>query len=253
MTQQAFIAIPCYTGKVDMGTMASLIAELPHISQAGINITFGDQRGNSMIAHGRDMMLAQFLASEATDVVFIDDDVTWEAGALTKLLSWPVEMVAGIYPSKTEPVNYFCRYLSGELRSPEGLQGLIEVESVPAGFMRATRRAVEQMVLKYPEKRFRDSNAPKGYAWALFDNIHEGDDYYGEDYSFCRRYRAIGGKVYVQPEIPMGHVGQKAFVGNFGVWLRNRKDGGVPEEIELAEAVASLEDANLENITDSAA
>lgn len=225
MNQHVCIAIPCYTGKVDMGTMASLIAELPHLSQAGINVTFGDQRGNSMIAHGRDMLLAQFMASKATDIVFVDDDVTWEAGALTKLLSWPVDIVAGIYPTKTEPMTFFTRFLGGELRSPEGLQGLLEVEAVPAGFMRITRNAVEQMVLKYPEKRFRDHNAPKGYAWALFDNIHEGDDYYGEDYSFCRRFRAIGGKVYVQPEIIMGHVGPKAFVGSFGKWLRDR-DGG---------------------------
>lgn len=223
MTQHAFIAIPCYTGKVDMGTLASLISEMPHLSQAGIGITFGDQRGNSMIAHGRDMMLAQFLASDATDLVFIDDDVTWDAGALTRLLQWPVDMVAGIYPMKTEPENYSCRFLPGPLSSPEGLQGLLEVDGVPAGFLRVTRSACEQMVLKYPEKRFADKNAPKGYAWALFDNIHEGDTYFGEDYSFCRRYRAIGGKVYVQPEIVMGHVGPKAFVGSFGKWLRDRE------------------------------
>lgn len=222
-TQHVCIAIPCYTGKVDMGTMASLIAEMPHLSAAGINVTFADQRGNSMISHGRDMLLAQFLASPATDIVFVDDDVTWDAGAMTRLLQWPVEMVAGIYPTKTEPIYYHTRFLPGELQSPEGLTGLLEVEAVPAGFMRVSRVAVEQMVLNYPKSRFKDANAPLGYAHALFDNIHEGDDYYGEDYSFCRRYRAIGGKVYVQPEIVMGHVGLKAFVGSFGHWLRSRE------------------------------
>jgi hypothetical protein len=220
--QHICIAIPCYTGKVDMGTMASLIAELPHLSQAGINVTFADQRGNSMISHGRDMLLAQFLASDATDIFFIDDDVTWDAGSLTKLMSWPVDVVAGVYPTKTEPIYYHTRFLSGDLKSPEGLEGLLEVEAVPAGFLRISRLAVEQMVLNYPEKRFADKNAPKGYAWALFDNIHEGDLYFGEDYSFCRRYRAIGGKIYVQPEIVMGHVGPKVFMGSFGHWLRSR-------------------------------
>jgi hypothetical protein len=44
----------------------------------------------------------------------------------------------------------------------------------------------------------------------------------GEDYAFCRRWTDMGGKVWVNPEIKMGHVGYKTFQGHLGDWLRSR-------------------------------
>lgn len=221
--QHVYISIPCYSGRVDLGTMSCLLDEVFVLNAAGVRVTLQDERGNSMIAHSRDMICSKFLASDATDLFFLDDDVTWPSGALLKLLQYPVDLVAGIYPQRTDPLNFPCRYMDKtELRADEEHPTLLEVEGVPAGFMRISRNCVEQMVLKFPEKRFADRHAPKGYAWALFDNIHEGDVYFGEDYSFCRRWRQIGGRVFVDPAIDMGHVGPKHFAGNFGDWLKSR-------------------------------
>lgn len=223
-SQHVCIGMPSYTGRVDVGTFASFLKELPLLGEAGIKTSFADQRGNSMIAHARDMIVAQFMASEATDLVFVDDDITWEPGALLKLLRYPVDFVAGIYPMRADPIGFNCRFLTDrpELRGDPEHPTLLEVDAVPAGFMRVTRRVVEQMVLKYPEKRFADRNAPKGYGWALFDNIHEGDLYFGEDYSFCQRWRRIGGRIFVDPELTLSHIGAKAFSGSFGQWLKDR-------------------------------
>ncbi len=221
--KHVYIAIPCYSGRVDLGTMSCLLDEVFALNAAGVRVTLQDERGNSMIAHSRDMICSKFLASEATDLMFIDDDVTWEPGSMLKLLNYPVDVVAGIYPLRVDPIKFPVRYMDkAELKGDEENPALLEVEGVPAGFVRISRHCLEQMVLKYPEKRFADRHAPKGYAWALFDNIHEGDVYFGEDYSFCRRWRQIGGKVFVDPEIEMGHVGPKHFAGKFGDWLRNR-------------------------------
>jgi hypothetical protein len=78
------------------------------------------------------------------------------------------------------------------------------------------------MVAAYPEKRFADPNAPNSEAWALFDNIHDGAEYWGEDFSFCRRWRAIGGRVWLDPELELHHVGFKTFSGRIGDWLKRR-------------------------------
>jgi hypothetical protein len=43
-----------------------------------------------------------------------------------------------------------------------------------------------------------------------------------EDYSFCQRWRDIGGQVWADPNIRMAHVGTKTFDGHFGEWLRGR-------------------------------
>jgi hypothetical protein len=39
-------------------------------------------------------------------------------------------------------------------------------------------------------------------------------------------HRAIGGRVWVDPEINMAHMGNKAFAGSLGQWLRGRNGTG---------------------------
>lgn len=222
MTQRVYLALPCYTGTIHLGTFHSIIQDIAILNGQGVAVRVHEEAGNAMIAHGRSVLLAQFLASDCTDLFFIDDDVQWEPGGIPRLLKYPVDIVAGIYPRRADPLGFNCRYIYDRPEIWSNEMGLIEVEGVPAGFTRITRACIEKMVAAYPEKRFRCKDAPNGHAWALFDNIHEGEDYYGEDYSFCRRFFKIGGKIWVDPNIGMGHVGNKMFWGKFGDWLKSR-------------------------------
>ena len=63
-------------------------------------------------------------------------------------------------------------------------------------------------------------------AWDIFDRLRDGDLRYSEDYSFCERWRAMGGKVWIDPSIQMGHVGLKVFQGSFGAWEDRPSDNG---------------------------
>jgi hypothetical protein len=223
MQRNVHIAIPAYTGMIHLGTMKSIIADMVLLAERGDRVALADETGNPMISHSRDMICAKFLDTEATDLVFVDYDVTWPAGSLVKLVDHPVDFVAGLYPKRCDPLDFFVGWIKDRpelIADPD--TGLLEVESVPSGFMRVTRKALLEMIRAYPNKRYADKNAPTGYGHGLFDNIHEGDLYYGEDYSFCKRWRDIGGKIWVDPEIPMGHIGFKTFHGQVGEWLRNR-------------------------------
>lgn len=221
--KHVWIAIPAYTGVIHLSTFRSILQDMILMSEKGIKVTVVDETGNSMIAHSRDLICAKFLGSDATDLVFIDWDIAWPAGTLLKLVEYPVEVVAGVYPKRSDPIAFFVRWIAEnkELRGdPE--HGLLEVDGVPAGFLRISRDALTKMVLAYPKTRFADKYAPSGYAHALFDNIHEGDAYFGEDFSFCRRFRDIGGKVWCDPEMTLTHIGNKGFTGSLGEWLKNR-------------------------------
>ena len=52
--------------------------------------------------------------------------------------------------------------------------------------------------------------------FALFDCIIEPESgtYLSEDYTFCRRWRDIGGKLWLDTEGALVHVGTYDFVGN---------------------------------------
>lgn len=202
--------------------MRSVLTDLLAFQARGDVVTIFDESGNAMIADCRAVIVAQFLASDATDLVFADSDVVWEAGTLLKLVDAPVDFVAAIYPQRKDPINYCVAWLEKPDLVAEN--GLLEVQGVPAGCMRLSRAMLEKMIEHYPDTQFHCDAAPNNTAHALFDPYRIGKLKFGEDYAFCRRWRDIGGKVWINPEVKMGHVGYKTFQGHIGEWLRSRNE-----------------------------
>src|SRR5689334_16213005 len=104
------VAIPAYSGTIHLGTMRSLFTDLLALQARGDSWTLHDECGNALIADARALIVAQFLASKADTLVFIDSDVCWEAGALLRLLDHQQDMVAGIYPQRKDPINYCVKW-----------------------------------------------------------------------------------------------------------------------------------------------
>lgn len=172
----------------------------------GLAYVLYDEAGHTEISLARESIFQAFLKSDCSDLVFIDDDVMWERGGLIRLLEHDVDLVAGAYPKRKDPIEWSVGWLDvPELRA---VNGLLEVASLATGFMRISRNCAEKM--------------HKEYGATVFDNIRHDTGRYSEDISFCRRWRDIGGKVWLDPEIKMGHIGNKLFSGTIGEFLRNR-------------------------------
>jgi hypothetical protein len=73
--------------------------------------------------------------------------------------------------------------------------------------MRITRSVGEKMIAAYPDLWYHDSTcSPAGLkVYNLFDFELLNHQYFTEDYVFCRRFRAIGGKVWVDPILELDH------------------------------------------------
>ena len=82
------IAIPAYTGVVHMGTMRSLINDTIELVKRGDRFTLVDDIGNALIADSRGVIATRFWESDCDELIFIDSDVTWQAGALLKLVDY---------------------------------------------------------------------------------------------------------------------------------------------------------------------
>ena len=220
-----WIAIPAYTGTIHLGTMRALFADVLKLAERGDRVTIFDESGNAMIGDCRGLIVSKFLEGDGTHLVFVDSDVTWEAGSLLKLVDYPVDFVAGLYPQRRDPINYCCQWDQSKKNIELSEHGLIEVLGVPAGFMRLSREMLEKMVSHYADTQFYCKEAPNETAHDLFGAYRCGRIKFGEDYSFCKRWRDIGGSIWIDPEIRMGHVGYKTFVGQVGEWLKGEKDG----------------------------
>lgn len=220
--RRVWIYLPTYTGTVHVETTRCLMYEAVQLFAEGAEVVFADESHNAMIAHIRNVIVSRFLADKkATDLIFLDWDVTWRPRLMIDLMRHPVDVVAAIYPKRQDEPGFFFRPVPGRKKLiPNGATGLIEVAGVPAGFLRVTRRALERMVKEYAKQAYACPEAPTGVAYGLFDQIHEGMEKLGEDYSFCERWRRIHGKVWVHPDAPMTHTGMKTWAGNFADYAK---------------------------------
>lgn len=245
--RHVWFAIPAYTGQVHLGTMRSIIADMLAFADRGDKVTIFDESGNAMIGDCRGLIVAKFLESDGTDLIFIDSDVAWEAGALLKLVDQPRDFVAAIYPQRKDPISYCVQWIQERAElwaDPE--TGLLEVAGVPAGCMKLSRAMLEKMVATYPETAFFCAEAPNETVHDLFGAYRDPADArikYGEDYSFCRRWRDLGGTIWADPEIKMGHVGYKTFMGSLGEFLRNRPETIAVQLDRLNQAMDKMESA----------
>ena len=91
------------------------------------------------------------------------------------------------------------------------------------GFLKVTRKAVNLFIMEYPELTYGDAFAPHV---DLFNHGAYEGVWYGEDYSFSRRWRELGGDIWVLPHLNISHhTTDTKYVGNYHQHLY-RQPGG---------------------------
>ena len=215
MGNNVVIAIPAYSGTVEIGTMRSLIADTLSLIQRGDVVSIYDEAHGAEIDSVRAQIVAEFLSRpKATHLIMIDSDLVWEAGGLLKLIDATknagCEIIGGVYPYRRDPITrpLYLHEDNKELHNDE--TGYPYVRAVAGGFVCVTRRALEQMTAEYRALTY---NCPKTnrLTVALFDHVWENGRRLSEDLSFCARWRKMGGRVYLDPDIRIGHIGPKVF------------------------------------------
>jgi hypothetical protein len=148
-------------------------------------------------------MLRKAMDAKADAVVFLDDDVSWEPPALVKLIETEGQVVAGTYRFKCEEEAYMGRLFSDERGRPIVRDdGCVRAEWAPAGFLKVTRHAVDIFMGAYPELAYGPRYAP---LIDLFNHgAHEGV-WWGEDYSFSRRWNECAGELWTIPDLAISH------------------------------------------------
>ena len=206
-----FIATPCLDGNVNAHYTASLVRTMSALQQRGWRSPQIDfEIGNSLIADARNKLVARFLASDACDLVFIDSDLSWAAEDLLRLASIDAPFVAGVYQRKSRAKIDFAVKFGPAI----GLdaQRLMAVERVGTGFMRLRRDCLERMLAAHPSLRLHNpADKDDKHFYALFDTVVVDGQFIGEDFTFCDRWRAIGGQVLIDPTINLSHHGAAAY------------------------------------------
>jgi len=211
--RRLMVAVPCYDGKINIDA-AFQLAQLTHASaQYGFGLELAHIAGCSIITKARNALAHRFLMSDCTDLLFVDADINFKVADVLRILalSEDKDVVAGAYPRRAEDQKFFT-----DIHHPlEFADGLLRVERVGTGFMLIRRHVLETLEAAHPEWRFW-VNTEGAYHTAFFDFKATPEGYIGEDYLFCDRVRAAGFKVWIDPDINLGHFGSTEYTGHFG-------------------------------------
>ena len=224
-----FFATPCYGGLVTDQFFLSMFRTSQTLMSHGINFRITTLRNESLITRARNIMVAMFLESDCSHLMFIDADIEFDAESILRALAYDKPIMAAAYPKKALPVQYAINFKFKDQATKQVRveNGAIEVLDASTGFFLVKREVIEKMVQAYPELHYKnDSNIDEKfnkYCYSFFDTIHDPDDnrYLSEDYTFCRRWQKIGGEIWLDPNTKLNHIGAYTFEGDVSKIINN--------------------------------
>jgi hypothetical protein len=219
-------AIPAYRGIKHHPFLDSMEATLKLCAERGHEGHMTILEGSCYLQTARNELVRAFMESECDTLFFLDDDISWPSEAALKLIEMPDEIVAGVYPFRTEEENYpVVIHTDAKHRPIVRPDGCIAAASVATGFLRIKRSAIERLQSFHPQQKYANYT-PKGkLKEELYDLFPQGlynGRWVGEDFAFCRLWAQALGEIWIVPDIDFEHAGSK---GNYHRFLMAQPKG----------------------------
>jgi len=243
-----FIATPMFGGQANYMYMISLINLLTALGQKGIHSMFEIAANESLITKARNILVEGFIKSDATHMLFLDADLGFDPQDVIRMIQADKDLIGGQYAKKKINWDVVKRVVQGcpdipphainaviaeSTFRPIGdqmsfrLDEPVEVESIATGMMLIRREVFTKMAAELPEieivsggsetmdpKTMTRVTDPHRKAHAYFDVSIDPitKAYTSEDFTFCKRWRQLGGQVFLAPWTRTVHVGTYEYV-----------------------------------------
>ncbi len=250
------VATPCFGGMVTHHFMVSVLDLQRATASWGWKMHFTCIGGDALVQRARNTLVTLFLNDpDATHLMFIDADIGFQSAQVRRLLAFDKPLVGGAYPIKHIDWNAVrervadgtshleaasLQYVIGmpESGAPyEEVDGFASVDHVGGGFMLIQRATLLAMIEHHPELTYMTALAGQNRVIpedeknvALFESLIDQKTrrYLPEDYSFCKRWKDMGGEVWIDLRSKLTHVGAYAYNGDLD--SLTRVPGVMPDE-----------------------
>jgi len=207
MTKVHFMT-PCYGGQITEVCFNSYLQWSVIATKNNIDFQIDTLSNESNVNRARNTCASKFLSGDATHLMFVDADIKFNPTDVVKLLTHDKDIVGGIYPQKTLPPKMVVNTINNGKR--EG--NLIEVGTIGTGFMLIKRTVFEKLIEEgatpYNDQMELINNNQYDFFQCTIDSRGR---YLTEDWSFCRRWRQVGGEVWADLDVALEHVGYFRF------------------------------------------
>jgi len=196
---KALLATPLHSGAAEREFIIGLL------QAHGLYAAWTCLEGQANISRARDILAAQFLASDCTSLVFIDGDIGFSRQDLQLLLESPFQITAGLYQRKNASGQWVCVPQPEAAASVASQSNYRKVQRVGTGFLRIDRAVFEKMiqsklVLGYP---LDNNELHQFFPSGVLDGHFLSEDYY-----FCELAARAGFDIHIDTRIRLKHVGR---------------------------------------------
>ncbi len=202
----------------EVGHAQSMRLLVRELDKRGIEFTDGTVVGDALISRARSIIGSAFLRSEADVLLSIDSDIWFRPQDAISLAEKAMEydIVAAMYMTRSLQAQP-ALMLPDEPVVFAADQEPLEAPFVSTGFAAVNKRVFQKLSEELPlcHKGWADRGVDTSF-WPFympFTIPWEGDGhmYLSEDWAFCQRAKEAGFKVWLDPSIRLGHLGQVMF------------------------------------------
>jgi len=236
-----FVATPMYGGLCTGMYTSGIMQLVGTCGQNNIQMYYSFMMNESLITRARNSMAYDFLKSEATHLMFIDADISFNPQDIPRMIQVDKDIICGLYPKKeinwvevTEAVKrgvppaelsrhtgaFVVNLANGEQTKSGNINEPMEIANGGTGFILIKRKVFDALADKVPSytndmyhavDTVREVKVIKEFFATSIDE--ESNRLLSEDYHFCKIAREAGFKVYAAPWAQFGHTGTYTFSG----------------------------------------
>ena len=234
MPPKLFIATTTADGIALSAFVEALAALLTTLHASGIATEYHFVDGRDLVFQ-RDVLANRFLGSDCTHLLFIDSDMSFPPDLAERLLALEKPLVGvacarraldlarlkALAPERGFDAAFALAHDWNLRPLPGGItvQGeLARVEGIGAAFL-LIRRGVFERMLQAGEIPLHEARPGGRPVRAFFRETRAGDEIFDLEYSFCRRWIALGGEVFAHIGADIRHIGDWRHGPSFAAFL----------------------------------
>jgi hypothetical protein len=246
--RRIFLASPLYGNMLTFGFHRSVLELSLSCLRSGVHLGQKYVGCDSLVPRARNRLLAYFLRSDSTDLLFIDSDISFSTEDVFSVVASDEPIIGAAYPRKQldwtriaaaaragvlpDQLAYygFIPVMNWAAPGDFALDSLIPVRHLGTGFLRIRREVITDMISKLGDaiKFDYSGDEPIFKGETGYDLFPIGPDvrypvgsggrqYLSEDWGFSELARQCGYQLSLAPWIKLTHSGYMDYVGSLDV------------------------------------
>jgi len=206
--KKVLIATPCLDQKVDAYFVHSLCESIKLGLQNDLDIRCVFLANESILPMARNELFRLAYTQQYDTMVFIDDDEYWDEKALISIIKSPKDVITVPVVNKGDKEISYNVFLPKD--KEVDTDGYIKVDRTGTGFLKLSRKVVEDLWKSNTELVFRNKKLKN-----ICEYTYSNGDFVGEDITLSQKIKELGYTIWCDPTHTVSHIGNKMYKGDF--------------------------------------